>query len=57
VFKADGELAEVANGSLLDADFQVRPSSLNGPGQASVIALGTTGVQRVLTQDAQRARS
>lgn len=32
MFKADGELAEVANGSLLDPDFQVRLSSLNGPG-------------------------
>jgi len=52
VFKADGELTELANGSLFDADFQVRASSLNGPGQASLIAVGTTGVQRVLIQDA-----
>lgn len=51
VYKADGELTPIAVGSQLDADFQVGPSSLNGPGQAAFIAVGRTGVQRVLRQD------
>jgi hypothetical protein len=51
VFKADPEPTLLADGAVFDADFQVRPGSLNGPGQASFIALGRTGVQRVLTQD------
>jgi hypothetical protein len=51
VYRADGEHTPIAEGSQLDADFQVRPSSLNGPGQAAFIAVGRTGVQRVLRQD------
>ena len=42
VFKSDGELTQVADGAVFDADFQVRPGGLNGPGRA-LIALGTPG--------------
>jgi len=51
VYLADGVLTPIAEGSLLDADFQVGPSSLKGGGQAAFISKGRTGVQRVVRQD------
>lgn len=52
VFKADDTLTPLADGALLDAEFQVRPGGLNAAGRAAFIALGASGEQRVLTQDA-----
>jgi hypothetical protein len=51
VYRADGDLTPIAEGSRFDADFQVGSSSLNGPGQAAFVALGHTGVQRLQRQD------
>ena len=52
VFKAADTLLPLADATLFDAEFQVRPRSLNAAGRAAFIGLGASGEQRVLTHDA-----
>ena len=52
VFKTDDTLTPLADATLFDAEFQVRPGSLNATGRTAFIELGASGEQRVLTHDA-----
>ena len=52
VFKAEDTLTPLADATLFDAEFKVRPGSLNATGRTAFIGLGASGEQRVLTLDA-----